>query len=82
MIPKTVSARQIEKMVGAIDPFIVRVTTKELYEHTSFPEGMRSISLALTLSNPQETFTLEQAGEIQQRIIHTLKDAGYELRLI
>jgi phenylalanyl-tRNA synthetase beta chain len=51
------------------------------YEGPPIPEGRKSVSYRLTLAAPDRTLSLEETGEIRNRIIEGMKAQGYELRL-
>ena len=44
-------------------------------------EGKKSVSFRLTVSAPDRTLSSEEVGQIRSRLIESMREAGYELRV-
>jgi phenylalanyl-tRNA synthetase beta chain len=51
------------------------------YSGPPLPEGTKSVSFRVTVGADDRTLSADEIGEIRERLIAVMKEAGYELRL-
>lgn len=76
------SAGNIERqLIAAAGGDLVDIEFVRVYAGPPLPEDKKSVSYRLTVGAPDRTLSSEEAGAIRNRVIETLRAAGYELRV-
>ena len=68
-------------LVRLAGEWLIEIEFLRQYAGPPIPEGRKSVSFRLTVAAPDRTLSLEEVGEIRDRIIEDLRGLGYELRL-
>jgi phenylalanyl-tRNA synthetase beta subunit len=82
-MPKHTPTGEVAATLGAIHPWIQNITVSSIYEDSARlgPEN-KSVNFSFLLSNIDATISDNEAGEVQNLIIETMKHHGYNLRTI
>jgi len=73
---------KLQVMIGeSAGPLLESVEYLRQYDGPPLAEGEKSVSFRVAISSPERTLSSEEIGQIRDRIIGTLRQRGYELRL-
>jgi len=73
---------KLQVMIGeSAGPLLESVEYLRQYDGPPLAEGEKSVSFRVAISSPERTLSSEEIGQIRDRIIETLRQRGYELRL-
>lgn len=75
-------AGNIERqLIAAAGSDLVNIEFVRVYAGAPLPEDKKSVSYRLTVGAPDRTLSSEEAATIRNRVIETMRGAGYELRI-
>lgn len=81
VVPKTVSAKEIEETIRGIETELIEeIGLFDMYVGKQIPAGYKSLAYSITYRAKDRTLTDEQVDIIQGQIVDALKNIGAEIR--
>ncbi len=75
VIDKSYKVGELEKLISSIDKSIIqKVTTFDVFEGGSIPEGKKSIAINVTLQSFDKTLSDKDIDQVSQKIIEIVKE--------
>jgi len=68
-------------LVQFAGPELLSIEFLREYSGPPLPEGTKSVSFRLTVGATDRTLSNEEVSQMRARLIHVLRDAGYDLRI-
>jgi phenylalanyl-tRNA synthetase beta chain len=69
------------KLSGQGIAYVLDVAYVRQYQGPPLPEGAKSVSFRVTVGADDRTLPAQEIGEVRAKLIATMKEAGYELRI-
>lgn len=74
---------EVARIIDTLHPWVRDVSVSSVYvDAGKIGEGKKSVNFAFILSNMDATIQDEEAMQVQNHIIESMKTHGYELRAI
>ena len=75
-------AGQLQSMIGSsAGPLLESIEFVREYSGPPLEPGRKSVTFRVTVGSPERTLSSDEIGEIRERIIQSMRDRGYELRV-
>jgi len=69
------------RLASLAGPLLQRIRFLRQYTGAPLPEGSKSVSFRLTVGSAERTLELAEVNQIRARVIHGMRQLGYDLRV-
>ena len=79
LVPDRVFFREISQIIQTVDSLVEKVDYLGVYYPENHP-GMKSVSISIEFRSAAKTLNPDESKDLQDAVVKTLSDAGYNLR--